>query len=281
MGTDTEIVVALEDGPEAASVLAVAQELVRTLDQGIRVLHVTARADAAPTDLTDLVGAAGLELEVVEGDVVAQLAAFLERPATAAMVVGSRSLAEGPRPAGHVPLALIERTAQPVVVVPPDADPGRIVREVLLPLDGSEDVTIAAELTVRLLRGSGARITIVHVFDPQHVPSFLDQPHHALAAWGQEFLDRHAQDGARLALRAGDAGDGVLDVVAAADADLVVLCWHRDLSAGRAQTVNELLSSSRVPLLLLPVQDAASGHDPERGHDTDWQVHSGSPSGCG
>lgn len=272
MNTDTEIVVALGDGPEAASVLAVAQELTRTLDLGLRVVHVAAGADAPPTDLTELVGAAGLELELVEGDVIAQLAACLERPATAAMVVGGRSIDEGPRPAGHVPLALIGRTAQPVVVVPPDADPGRIVREVLLPLDGSEDVTTAAESTVGLLRGSGARITIVHVFDPQHVPLFLDQPHHALAAWGREFLDRHTRDGARLELRAGDAGEGVLDVVAAADADLVVLCWHRDLSAGRARTVSELLSNSRVPLLLLPVQDAATAGDAARGHDTDWQL---------
>ena len=44
-------------------------------------------------------------------------------------------------------------------------------------------------------------------------------------------------------------------------ADLVVLSWSRDTSAGRATVVREVLGASALPVLLLPVSASwAVGH---------------------
>ncbi len=101
---------------------------------------------------------------------------------------------------------------------------------------------------------------MVHVLALTQVPAFLDQAHHDLAAWGEEFLARHrVTEGApRIVLRSGAPGRGVLAVAAAEAADLIVLGWSQDLSPGRAEVVRLLLGASEVPMLLVPV-DAAAG----------------------
>lgn len=48
----------------------------------------------------------------------------------------------------------------------------------------------------------------------------------------------------------------VLRIAAAEQAMLIAVAWSQDLSPGRAELVTALLSSTRVPLLLLPVATA-------------------------
>lgn len=250
------ILVGLDADETAADVLAVARRLATATGAALQAVHVGAHV---PPRLAALATAAGVTVEVEAGDPVTVLRRRLDDPAVVAAVVGCRREAGGPRPAGHVSLGLVQLATAPVVAVPPATLVGeKPLRDVLLPLDGSASTEAAVGPTIAALAGSGLRITVAHVFDAAGTPRFLDQPHHGLEAWGHEFLARHARPDLDLVLRAGHPGEQLLDVITATAPDLVVLGWSRDLASGRAQTVRELLSSSTVPLLLVPI-DGAEG----------------------
>jgi len=144
--------------------------------------------------------------------------------------------------------------------VPPgtSAGIGAPLRTVLLPLDGAAETEAAVTPTVRLLADADLEVVVVHVLTDQQVPAFLDQAHHALDAWGHEFLARHAvtEPAPRIVLRAGTPGRNVLEVAGTEAADLIVLGWSQDLSPGRAEVVRLLLADADVPVLLVPVEPA-------------------------
>jgi len=71
-----------------------------------------------------------------------------------------------------------------------------------------------------------------------------------------EFLARHCPDAASIEMRTGPVGPRVAEVCGERGSDLVVLSWSQDSSAGRAAVVREVLGSSAVPVLLLPVAPA-------------------------
>lgn len=257
---DSRILVGLDAGETAAAVLAVARRLGTAIHAELDTVHV---GDRLPPLLDDLAAAADLEITVESGDPIDVLVRRLGAPAVVAAVVGCRA-AGGPRPAGHVSLGLVQRATVPVVVVPPHTPVGdEPLHDVLLPLDGSRETEAAVGPTVATLAGSGLQVTVAHVLDAEDAPRFLDQPHHGLEAWGDEFLARHATPDLDLVLRAGPPGEQLLDVIAASAPDLVVLGWSQDLSAGRAQTIRQLLTDSPVPLLLVPTDDTGrSAGDP-------------------
>jgi hypothetical protein len=76
--------------------------------------------------------------------------------------------------------------------------------------------------------------------------------------WGDEFMARFCPAAARIELRTGPIGVRVSEVSAEVDADLVVLSWSRDSSPGHATVIRDVLGTSRLPVLLLPVDSAAA-----------------------
>lgn len=247
--TPLRVVAGLDVSHASATVLEVARGIATALDGELEVVHA---GTSAPPTLVATVAAAGHGLVVERGDPVTVLAGRLARAGRSLAVVGSRDRPDGPRPAGHVPLGLLQSVARPVVVVPPDATAGRL-RDVLLPLDGTSLTATAAEPAVALLADADPCVTVAHVFDADHVPRFLDHPHHDLDAWGREFLARHAEDDLDLVLRAGPPGAELLEVIRELRPDLVVLAWAQELAPGRATTIRHLLVHSPAPLLLVPV----------------------------
>lgn len=267
---DSRIVVGLDSGETARAVLAVAQRFGTAIGAELAAVHV---GRDLPRRLADLAATAGIHVAVEPGNPIDVLTRRLATPGVVAAVVGSRA-AGGPCPAGHVSLGLVRHATVPVVVVPPGTRVGEEpLRDVLLPLDGTRETEAAAAPSVETLAGSGLRITVAHVFDAERVPRFLDQSHHGLDAWGQEFLARHAPPDLDLVLRAGRPGDQLLDVIAGTAPDLVVLGWSRDLSPGRARTIRQLLTDSSVPLLLVPTNDTDRSVEVpliEAGRGPDW-----------
>ena len=267
---DRRILAALDEGDTAAVVLAVARRVAHAVDAQPVAVHV---GDGIPLRLAELVAAADVPHHLLPGTPVEVLTDRLRRPGVVAAVVGCRT-PDGPRPAGHVATHLVQHAPVPVVVVPPGTGVGdEPLRHVLLPLDGSHETTAAVDPAVATLAGSGLRITVAHVFDAAGGPRCLDQPHHGLDAWGREFLERHAAPGLDIVLRAGRPGEQLLDVVAATEPDLVVLGWAQDLTSGRARTIRALLTSSPVPLLLVPtdgVGGAAAGPRIATDDGPDW-----------
>ena len=56
----------------------------------------------------------------------------------------------------------------------------------------------------------------------------------------------------------GAPGVCVVDVAEAETVDLIALSWSQDLGNGKAQTVQQVLTTSPVPVLLLPAPAAAN-----------------------
>ncbi len=249
-----DVLVAIDDHPSNATTLQVGVALGRALERTVTASHI---AEVAPAPVRAAAEDAGVDLQVRPGPVVPTLIEVVAAAEVAVAVVGrGQPEREGP-PVGHVAVAVIEATATPTLLVPPETTAGlqTPLRKVLLPLDGAAETEAAVAPAVNLLADADLELVVVHVLADQEVPAFLDQAHHDLEAWGREFLARHAvtESAPRIVLRAGTPGRNVLEVAGAEAADLIVLGWSQDLSPGRAEVVRLLLSDAEVPVLLVPV----------------------------
>ena len=124
----------------------------------------------------------------------------------------------------------------------------------LLPLEGAEGTSLATLEALRpILVGGEVQLVVLHVFTDTTVPRMLDRPGYDLDLLGREFLALHCPVADVIELRAGPVGPRVSEVSAQHDADMVVLSWGQDTAADRAVVVREVLSTSTLPVLLLPL----------------------------
>jgi nucleotide-binding universal stress UspA family protein len=245
-----KVIAAIDNSAAARPVLAMAQAVASALAGALDALHViedgeeTARASAET---------AGADLRTLSGDPVEQLSLAVAEEDVVALVLGTRGALGGPRPAGHLALALAGRTDKPVVVVPPNAQPPKQLRRVLVAMEGSPGKAHALQRTIELSGDGGLEIVVVHV--DEEIPSFTDQVQHETEAYTQEFFARHVLGApqARLELRIGVPAAQVLDAVESLHPDLVAVGWPHTADPGRASVAREILDRSPVPVLLVAV----------------------------
>jgi nucleotide-binding universal stress UspA family protein len=250
----TTVLAAVDDSTAAAPVLAVGQVMASLLDMPLEAVHVREGDKQTAVGVAER---AGVPLRVVEGPPVEGIADAAADPAVGLVVVGARGQPAGPRPAGHIAVAVAERIDKPVLVVPPDvtvADGGRPIRRVLVPLEGSQESTDAIAASLRDLAGAGVELVGVHVFDTTTVPRFWDRPGHTEQTWAAEFLSRWCTEpGVDLHLRRGSAPTTIVEIAGSGQVDLIALGWAQDLSPGRAEVVRAVLTHACVPVLLVPL----------------------------
>lgn len=255
------IVAAVDGSPVSRAVLRTAATLAKLLGADAEALHV---GEPDSPDVERLAIEAGLPLRRLAGVPQEVIGRVLAGPDVQLGVLGARGAETGRRPAGRTALAVLQTVRRPIVVVPPDADgplDGRLDC-VLAPLDGSEASANAVAASLRMFCARGVDVVVLHVFEAATVPRFWDQAQHAQPVWEEEFRARYCDEvGVRVQLRSGVPGEHVLAVAAQDQADLIVLGWAQDLSAGRARTVRETLSGAAVPVLLVPL----SGPGRDRG----------------
>jgi nucleotide-binding universal stress UspA family protein len=245
------ILAALDSTAAAAPVLDAARAIADLLDVGLEAIHVP---ENGHTTVTALAHAAGVPLRLVNGPALDALSGALSADDILLAVLGIRRKAVAGEPIGHIALPLVQQAHKPVIAVPP----GFLSREldrlkhVLVPLDGTRHVARGMEPSVQLLSGAGVRVVALHVFDHERIPRFSDQPHHEILAWEKEFLARHCP-GAVLQTRLGRASPAILEAALTERVGIIALGWRRDLSAGRAAVVRDLLTRSTVPILLVPL----------------------------
>jgi nucleotide-binding universal stress UspA family protein len=249
----TQILAAIDNSPAARPVIDTAVWLGRLLGVSVAALHV--REDGVET-ASAIAATRHLTVNVVEGDTVNALIDAIAVPDVLLGVVGARGAPSGRRPAGHVALAVAQAVAKPLIVVPPESvcPAAAASGQILVAVDDAPESGAAAREAARMFAGSDAKVVLLHVFEAATVPRFWDQAHHAGQSWSREFLARrlHRAD-TNLELRSGAPGVSVLEVADEDSADLIVLSWAQDLSIGRAKTVQDVLTRSRVPVLLMPV----------------------------
>lgn len=246
------VLAAVDDSLCAGPVLAAAQALAPLLGSEVRAVHVgddageTARGHAAR---------AGVLLVQVVGDPLDQLAEAAAEGVTA-VVVGARDRASSGAPAGHLPLALAERLACPVLVVPPHWPAKARVDRVLIALEGRPGRARPLRHAVDVVAGADLDLTVVHVEDAADVPAFSDAPAHEMAAFAQEYLARSwpAAPPLRLALPVGPPVDEVLALAHDLHPDVLVAGWPQGAGPSHGHVVRELLRRAPCPVLLVAVE---------------------------
>ena len=244
------VIAAVDNSAAARPVLAMGQAVALALAAALDVLHVIEDGDETAHASAE---AAGADLRTLSGDPVEQLARAVAEEDVVALVIGARGGPRGPRPAGHLALALASRTDKPVVVVPPDARPPKQLRSVLVAMEGSPGKARSLQRTIELSTGAGLEIVVVHV--DEEIPSFTDQVQHETEAYAQEFFARHVPGApkARLELRIGVPAIEVLGAVESLHAELIAVGWPHSSDPGRGAVAREILDRSPVPVLLVAV----------------------------
>lgn len=253
-----KVIAAIDQSPAARPVLAAAGAVATLFDASLEALHVREDGwEAAAREAR----AAGVELRVVEGEPVDEIARAGRRADVGALVMGARATPGGRRPAGHTSLEVITSVGKPVVVVPPGAAAPWTLGRILAPMDGTAEGSEAVKGAIDIACHADVEVVVAHVHDESHLPMFDEQPQHETEAWAGEFLARHCPEAAkslRMEVRVGVPARQIVDLASDTGCDLVVVAWHQDLSPGRAQVVRELLDRSEVPLILMPVEEDGS-----------------------
>jgi len=145
-------------------------------------------------------------------------------------------------------------------------------KNVLVPLDGSEESTSILEYARHLLARESLAVTFLRVIECSEThardPAYLTDPRHwkdrgLLAAARSAFAELSGTANAEL--RFGDPATEILRELVDGDHDAAVLNWHGNRWLGRpvAESVaNRVLLSSPVPVLYFPATTAGVGAPP-------------------
>jgi nucleotide-binding universal stress UspA family protein len=245
------VLAALDDTPSASFVLTAARQIAELLGASCQAVHVRTH-DSCLSQLA--VELRGIQLRYTVGDVARELVHALEDPRISIAVVGLRNRVDGPRPAGHVSMAIVEVATKPVLLVPPTERVVRPLRRVLVPLEGSALSSAPIIGPLGRLTDAGAVAVALHVFDSRTTPQFWDDVAHSADCYADEFT-AHWCSGPTMTevrFRRGDAAQAILDVASEADVDLIVLGWGQNLSGGHAGVVRDVLADAAVSVLLVP-----------------------------
>lgn len=249
------VLAALDASPAARPVLESALGVAQLTGAAVEAVHVPTDSIETPQSLA---ARSQVSFRLLAGPVEQALRQAVADPAVIAVVLGARGTPGGRRPAGRTAIHILERASKPIVVVPPEAvgvSP-RPFKRLLVPLEGTESSSRPVTESLCPLIVADVELVVLHVFTSDNPPRFLDRPARDLQMLGGEFLARHLPDAARIEMRAGPVGPTVAEVCQQEDADLIVLSWSQDSSAGHAAVVRDVLGHSRIPVLLLPVDDA-------------------------
>jgi nucleotide-binding universal stress UspA family protein len=245
------VLAAIDDSAAARPVLATAQAVAALWQARVDALHV---GDDDGRTAEAAAGEAGEALRVESGDVVDRIAQEAANADVDVVVIGARGRPGGSRPAGHVAVDLITRCDKPVIVVPPEAPCGRVLRRFLVALEGTTPTSDVLRPTIELGRDHGIEVAVVHVDDEASIPLFSDQPQHETDAFAREFLARYGPtvELPSLELRVGEPAEQVLSTCEDTGADIVVVAWSRNLAPGHARFVRHVLEHARIPVMLVP-----------------------------
>ena len=250
------VLAALDATPTAQSVLEAALRIGELTNSDVKAVHITTADDQSVKLHT---GPAHVPLRLLPGPLEPALLTAVEAPSVVAAVIGTKSAADDQRLLGMTSRHVIERSTKPVVIVPPEFVPPVVFRRLLLPLEGTEATTRPVLEGLLPLLAADVELIVVHVFTESTRPAMLDHPWRDLEILGKEFLSRHfPHQGARIELRHGLVGTQVAEVCGEYGADLIVLSWSRDSTAGRARAVRQILGAVKLPILLLPLREGGS-----------------------
>ncbi len=252
------VLAAIDASAAAQPVLEMAHELARVMGVEVEIVHVEEPGGAAPAAGLAHTGRAVFHRRT--GKVVDTITSVAKERDAVAVVIGTRGVPAGASPAGHVTMELVQTLDVAVAVVPPQAAP-RPIRRVLIAVEGDGESHALLHCVRHFRRGPELELVALHVFEPDQLPPFGDQPVHFADAWTEEFgrrALRTTEHDVRVEVRVGAAAREVQKVARELDVDLAVVAWHTDLTGGHGRLVRTLLTDADVPVLLLPITAEAA-----------------------
>jgi hypothetical protein len=211
---------------------------------------------------TGAVVASGTGLRVLTRDPATAIVDALDADDVLMAVVGAGKARSRSHPVGHITEAVMTRASKPVVVVPPaPVLPRPAVRaKVVVLLDDTAPTAEALSDIFGRIADRSAEVLAVNVVDPASTPEDWYRYYYDFPGWKQEFRRRNClSPGIRLEVGQGSVFARVVDLAAAERATIVALAWSQDLGAGHAAVVTGILSSARVPVLLVSGSAPAGG----------------------
>lgn len=167
---------------------------------------------------------------------------------------------------GEVTRAIIERSAAPVLLLPPNYREALPWERVLVPVSGEIEVDEALVLAVRLANALDLAVHVAHVADADAGEESLsararyaDALHHEYPCQLEEFISRALPHCAPqecrcivdLALCHGDVVTELLKLIEHKRISVIVVGWHGRFLAGHARVLTELIRAIATPVLLV------------------------------
>ena len=167
---------------------------------------------------------------------------------------------------GNVTRAIIERSAVPVLLLPPNYREALPWQRVLVPVSGETQADEALGLAVRLANALDLEVHVAHVTDSDPANESLsararyaDALHHEYPGQLEEFVSRAlpqcAPEECRrivdIALCHGDVVAELLKVIERKQISVIVVGWHGRFLTGRARVLTQLIQAIANPVLLV------------------------------
>lgn len=247
------IVAALAGQPAEPAVLHVAGVMGEQLGIPVRPVHVAPgpglRGEARRSALARV---ARGEADQLVGRPETVLAALAQATGASLTVLGAsqRGQRPGTRRGSGTAMAVARRVLCPLLFVPPTATEWSGPRRVVTALDGTGRTALAAASALTGIASSDTQSTQLHIGRRPGTSPLFDG-HHALGVP----LPATAviETDARSRPAGVPAGRRVLQAVADTDGDLVVMVWSRRTRGPQGSAVLDVLASTSVPVLLVPV----------------------------
>lgn len=277
------IIVPLDGSVQALAALPVARRLAEHEGAILHLVHVEGRM----LPPRDLVSQLGLAPEHLSDSVLNQLTGTpapsivheaLERQSMLIVMCTRTGLAEPPSGMGPVAEEVVRLAPCPIVLVSPSRGLHPwMLRQILLPHDGTPTMAAAIHPALDLADRASADLWVLHVAAPRTetavepgtfaAPRYLDQPQHEWPAWTKEFLGRLYALGnppesmtLHLSLAKGDPGDEIVRFASEHGSDLIVLAWRGHFEAERAATLKAVIQAAPCPVFILRVEWTGSLH---------------------
>jgi len=167
---------------------------------------------------------------------------------------------------GHVTRAVLERSALPVLLLPPAYRETLPWERVLVPVSGEPEGDEALALAVRLANALGLEVHVAHVVDADTGDEglaararYADAIHHEYPHQLQELVARALPhcDAAEshciveVALCHGDVAGELLGMIERERVSVLVVGWHGRFATGHAKILKRLIRSITRPVLLV------------------------------
>lgn len=251
-------IAAIDSSRSASEVLATARGLAALLTTEVEAVSVPEDGDRPPSATA---AAADVLLRTSLGDPTAGILNALSDDDVVIGVIGTGGEGAGRSNVGHVARGVMTSTSKPIVLVPPDAVglDSRGPVKVIVPLDGTPETAGGLRAVLDRLAEHHLEIVPMHVFNAANAPQYWDHFYYDFPAWHERFRqDNFGPLSARLEVRRGPVVAEVLRLAEAEGAGLIAVAWSQTLAPGHALVVIELVRSTKVPVLLVPADMAAT-----------------------